>query len=165
MTGKRPATFAKYPASFGFGGRVTITQLMKEAGYVTGHFGKWHIGPSMQPGTYGIDVIGSDEENSAPKPVNGGEDTRVYDNAVAFMEKHKDLPFYMNVWGHITHHPIQPQQRFVDEFASLKVKDDDFSAYQREKFATVRKHGGDVDESMQLSSAASTSARSRCFGK
>ena len=81
------------------------------------------------------------------------------------MEKHKDVPFYMNVWGHITHHPIQPQQRFVDEFASLKVKDDDFSAYQREKFATVRKHGGDVDESMQLSSAASTSARSRCFGK
>ncbi|WP_461783531.1 hypothetical protein [Prosthecobacter sp.] len=93
------------------------------------------------------------------------EDTRVYDNAVAFMEKHKDVPFYMNVWGHITHHPIQPQQRFVDKFASLKVKDDDFSAYQREKFATVRKHGGDVDESMQLSSAASTSARSRCFGK
>jgi len=128
MTGKRPATFAKYPASFGFGGRVTITQLMKEAGYVTGHFGKWHIRPSMQPGTYGIDVIGSDEENAAPKPVNSGKDTRVYDNAVAFMEKHKDVPFYMNVWGHITHHPIQPQQRFVDEFASLKVKDDDFSA-------------------------------------
>ena len=25
---------------------------------------------------------------------------------------------------------IQPQQRFVDEFASLKVKDADFSDYQ-----------------------------------
>ena len=149
MTAKRPATFAKYPASFGFGDRVTVTELMKKAGYATGHFGKWHIGPSMKPGTYGIDVIGSDEENLAAKPVDGGKDTRVYDNAIAFLEKHKDVPFYMNVWGHITHHPIQPKQRFVDEFASLKVKDADFSAYQREKFAAVREHGGDVNDSMR----------------
>ena len=35
----------------------------------------------------------------------------VVQNAIAFLEKHKDVPFYMNVWGHITHHPIQPQQR------------------------------------------------------
>jgi N-acetylgalactosamine-6-sulfatase len=149
MTGKRPATFAKYPASFGFGDRITVTELMKKAGYATGHFGKWHIGPSMTPGTYGIDLIGSAEENAAPKPVDGGKDTRLFDNAITFLEKHQDMPFYMNVWGHITHHPIQPQQRFVDEFASLKVKDDDFSDYQREKFATVWKHGGDVDDSMR----------------
>jgi uncharacterized protein len=37
----------------------------------TGHFGKWHIGQCVTPRTYGIDVIGSDEENAAPKPVDG----------------------------------------------------------------------------------------------
>jgi N-acetylgalactosamine-6-sulfatase len=103
----------------------------------------------MTPGTYGIDVIGSDEENAAPKPVDGGKDTRVYDNAIAFVEKHKDVPFCMNVWGHITHHPVDPTQKFVDEFASLKVKDADFSDYQREKLDAVRKHGGDVDDAMR----------------
>ena len=40
MTGKYPATFAKYMADFGFGDRVTITELLKKNGYRTGHFGK-----------------------------------------------------------------------------------------------------------------------------
>jgi N-acetylgalactosamine-6-sulfatase len=61
MTSKFPATFAKYPASGGFGERVTITELLKKQGYATGHFGKWHIGPGAKPGTYGIDAIGSDD--------------------------------------------------------------------------------------------------------
>jgi hypothetical protein len=30
MTSKFPATFAKYPANGGFGGRVTITELLKK---------------------------------------------------------------------------------------------------------------------------------------
>ena len=148
MTGKRPATFAKYPASFGFGDRVTVTELMKKAGYATGHFGKWHIGPSETPGTYGIDVIGSDEENTAPKPVDGGKDTRVYDNAIAFLEKHKDVPFYMNVWGHITHHPVDPTQKFVDEFASLKVnseKADPAMRWQNWKLHGTHRARGEIE--------------------
>lgn len=34
---------------------------------VTGHFGKWHIGPEPQPGTYGVDVLGSDEGEGGGK--------------------------------------------------------------------------------------------------
>ena len=45
MTGLFPARFPKYAADFGFGDRVTITELLKKRGYKTGHFGKWHIGP------------------------------------------------------------------------------------------------------------------------
>src|SRR6186997_1474364 len=41
MTSKFPATFQKYPADAGFGNRVTVTELLKKAGYTTGHFGKW----------------------------------------------------------------------------------------------------------------------------
>ena len=40
MTGKYPATFAKYMSDHGFGDRVTITELLKRNGYRTGHFGK-----------------------------------------------------------------------------------------------------------------------------
>src|SRR5437763_11842953 len=41
MTGKFPATFREYPAGNGFGKQVTITELLKRQGYITGHFGKW----------------------------------------------------------------------------------------------------------------------------
>ena len=57
MTGKFPATFREYPAAAGFGKRVTVTELLKQRGYATGHFGKWHMGPKETPGTYGIDAI------------------------------------------------------------------------------------------------------------
>ncbi|MFT3920911.1 MAG: sulfatase-like hydrolase/transferase [Myxococcales bacterium] len=59
MTSKFPATYPTYPAVGGFAERVTITQLLKQAGYRTGHFGKWHIGPELSNGTYGIDSIGA----------------------------------------------------------------------------------------------------------
>jgi arylsulfatase A-like enzyme len=57
MTGLFPARFPKYAADFGFEGRVTITELLKKRGYKTGHFGKWHIGPESEDGTYGIDTV------------------------------------------------------------------------------------------------------------
>src|SRR5437868_10470816 len=61
MTSKFPATYREYPANSGFGSRVTVTELLKKAGYTTGHFGKWHIGPTEKPGTYGIDVMSDPE--------------------------------------------------------------------------------------------------------
>src|SRR5690348_12122349 len=67
MTSRWPASFHEYPAGAGFGDRVTITQLLHDAGYRTGHFGKWHIGPVEKPGTYGIDVVGTDDEAEGGK--------------------------------------------------------------------------------------------------
>ena len=153
MTGKFPATFAKYPSAFGFGDRTTITELLKKQGYATGHFGKWHIGPTTTAGTYGIDVVGADDEAAPGGKKNRspelGRDAPIYDAAIRFVEKHRDGPFYVNVWSHITHHPIDPSQKFVDEFRDLHVDEAKFSDYQREKFATIRKGGGDVDDAMR----------------
>ncbi|MCB1134558.1 MAG: sulfatase-like hydrolase/transferase, partial [Verrucomicrobiae bacterium] len=107
MTGRFPATFQKYPSGFGFGNRVTITELLKQNGYATGHFGKWHIGTVMEPGTYGIDVIGGEEGGKRKQPTGDrGRDAPMYDQAVSFIEKHKDGPFYINIWDHISHHPV-----------------------------------------------------------
>ncbi len=64
MTSKFPATYPTYPANGGFANRVTITELLKKQGYATGHFGKWHIGPVQETGTYGIDSIGGEGEEA-----------------------------------------------------------------------------------------------------
>ena len=44
MTSHHPASFDSYMADFGFGDKVTISELLNDEGYATGHFGKWHIG-------------------------------------------------------------------------------------------------------------------------
>lgn len=146
MTGKFPATFQKYPASFGFGSRVTLTELLKKNGYATGHFGKWHIGPVLEPGTYGIDVIGSDQGTTGKNrhaDDGRGRDAPMYDQAISFIEKHREGPFYVNIWDHISHHPIHPTQAVLDAFGPLALDESKFSPSMREKFETCKKLGGD----------------------
>jgi N-acetylgalactosamine-6-sulfatase len=146
MTSRHPAEYAVYPAVGGFGDRITVTQLLKLAGYATGHFGKWHIGPDTQPGTYGIeviDVLGGDRQDER------GRDAPIFDAAIRFIEQHRDRPFYVNVWGHMTHHAVTPPQSYVDRFRDLTVNQSDFPAPMHEKFATCEARGGDVSECMR----------------
>lgn len=144
MTGKFPATFQKYPSSFGFGDRVTITELLKKNGYATGHFGKWHIGTVIEPGTYGIDVINDYEPGTGKKRRSeSGRDAPIYDAALRFIEKHKGGPFYVNIWDHISHHPVNPTQAVLDAFGTLELDESKFSPAMREKFAMCKKLGGD----------------------
>ncbi|MBE2283319.1 MAG: sulfatase-like hydrolase/transferase [Prosthecobacter sp.] len=146
MTGKFPATFQKYPADFGFGSRVTITELLKKNGYTTGHFGKWHIGSVMEPGTYGIEVIGAEEKEGGKRRQAAGDRSRdapMYDQAISFIEKHKAGPFYINIWDHISHHPVNPSPAVLERFEPLELDESKFTPAMREKFDTCKKLGGD----------------------
>lgn len=150
MTGKFPATFKGYPANAGFGERVTITELLKQRGYRTGHFGKWHIGPETKNGTYGIDTIESDSgAEGRRKQDTRGRDAHIYDAAIKFLEANRSGPFYINVWSHISHHPINPLPAYADKFKQVVAKPEDFSPYMREKFDLARKLGGDPSASMR----------------
>lgn len=152
MTSKFPATYPTYPANGGFANHVTITELLKKQGYATGHFGKWHIGPEQKPGTYGIDAIGAGEEEGGKKKKGGddrGRDAHIYDEAIKFIEQHKGGPFYVNVWGHIPHNPVNPVESLVKRWNGLKVTDGDFPAQMLPKFSDVRNAGGDVDDGMR----------------
>ncbi len=148
MTGLFPARFQRYSADYGFGDRVTITELLKKHGYRTGHFGKWHIGPSSMavPGTYGLDtvtILGKSKDESA------GRDDDLVDAAIAFMKKNADKPFYVNVWGHSTHFPVNPPPALAATFNELKVDRKDFSETMQKKFDECLKIGGDLDDSMR----------------
>ncbi len=84
----------------------TIPKYFKAAGYKTGHFGKWHLGtgiPTMAD--YGIDESGV---YGGPGPKIDRRGNAIPERAVEFIEKHKDQPFYLNVWlheSHLNHHP------------------------------------------------------------
>ncbi len=101
MTSKFPATFHDYPADYGFGSRVTISELMKKNGYRTGHFGKRHMGPVDSAGTYRFDATPSSPGSEAGKirarQDPRGRDASIFDQAISFIEKNKDQPFYVNV--------------------------------------------------------------------
>ena len=146
MTGLFPARFPKYAADFGFGDRSTITELLKKRGYRTGHFGKWHIGPDDSDGTYGIDTvktIGKSRDRSA------GRDTDLYSAAIEFIRENKDEPFYINVWGHATHFPVNTPAEMADQFKDVTVDREDFSPTMQHKFDECLKIGGDLDDSMR----------------
>ncbi len=150
MTSRWPASYATYPANGGFGDRVTVSELLHRAGYATGHFGKWHIGPDEKAGVYGFDAVRSvDESGRKMIEATRGRDARIYDEAIRFIEKHRDGPFYINVWSHISHHKIAPPASYVERFKDVVVDESKFPAPMQEKFAACRARGGDVSEHMR----------------
>lgn len=145
MTGRFPARFHKSPSTFGFGDRTTITELLKQRGYRTGHFGKWHIGPRTE-GTYGIDEYASGTGN---KKNPRGRDAWLFDEAIKFIKDNADQPFYVNIWGHITHYPVDTHPDLIKPFKDLVVDRKAFSRTMQHKFDECLKIGGDLNTAMR----------------
>ncbi|TDU81008.1 N-acetylgalactosamine-6-sulfatase [Prosthecobacter fusiformis] len=109
--------------------KVTLLpRLMQQAGYKTGHFGKWHLsggGRDMSPplpAEYGYDEaavwtgpgrsvfddtdmknqLGRGEERS----VACFQTTAATEHALRFIQAAKDQPFYLNLWLHEAHHLV-----------------------------------------------------------
>lgn len=146
MTGLHPARFPKYAADFGFGDRITITDLLKSNGYKTGHFGKWHMGPVDESGTYGLDVV---ETIGKSKDKESGRDDDLFSAAIDFIKDNKDGPFYVNVWGHGTHFPVNTADGLVSGFKNLTLDPEDFAPTMQHKFDECLTAGGNLDSSMR----------------
>ncbi|MDP6114388.1 MAG: sulfatase-like hydrolase/transferase [Planctomycetota bacterium] len=151
MTSRHPRSFKRRVGDFGFDGRTTITELLKKNGYATGHFGKWHIGPGAKPGgtkvsennppadNYGIDEIGI---LMSLKDRAKGRDDNTFEASIDFIERHKDGPFYVNVWAHITHFRVPSDTVFAEKFSDLKVDESLFGPYMKTKFDICRNEWG-----------------------
>jgi len=61
LTGRHPNRYGTFSPNWSMRPEeVTIAHLLREAGYATGHFGKWHVGPvkaasPTNPGAMGFD--------------------------------------------------------------------------------------------------------------
>jgi arylsulfatase A-like enzyme len=122
-TDRAPAGLSRLipvPNAKGLGKRfVTIAEVLKEAGYATGHFGKWHLAGSggSLPSEQGFDVtydsFGSGElrEGATGNKKGPPEDPKgvftLARKACEFIEENQDKPFFCYVPHHAIHGPLQ----------------------------------------------------------
>lgn len=131
MTGRYPASFDHLTKKQGFDDSITITEMLARNGYRTGHFGKWHIGPVDKAGTYGIIEVDSGDSWGDGL---AGRDAGIFSAAIEFIEENKDGPFFVNIWGHTAHNPIDPPPALYESFRRFDFNRNDFGFWAQENF-------------------------------
>ena len=124
---------------------ITLAEVLRDAGYRTGHFGKWHLGLSQEhwPDKHGFDVafhaqpspgppsyfspygVDQDGEPSGRHHVGSITDgpegeyitDRLTDEAIKFVEANKLEPFFLNFWHYAVHGPWGHKEAYTTQFA------------------------------------------------
>jgi arylsulfatase A-like enzyme len=96
---------------------VTIAELLKQAGYATGLFGKWHLGNAgFSPREQGFDVVVSPPANTTPSEIEGGKgEYAITAAAEKFIDEHKDGPFFCYVPHNCPHIPLAAKPELVEK--------------------------------------------------
>lgn len=120
----------------------TIAEVLRENGYTTAHFGKWHLGMPVHnrenptPADHGFDdwfglVNGAGPSHKDPTnflrngkrvgPMKGYSCQIVVDEALTWLdEKHApDAPFFLNLWFNEPHAVIAAPDEIVSQYGDL----------------------------------------------
>ena len=112
---------------------TTPGEALGEADYVTGYFGKWHLGrgPKHSPSQHGYQITAGhfgkafqewrDGRTDGPKRMN-----LITDQAIWFLKEQakNDRPFFLHLSHHAVHIPIQAKPASVDKYKNKpKPKD------------------------------------------
>jgi arylsulfatase A-like enzyme len=87
-----------------------ISRMLQQAGYRTGHFGKWHLTAETIPDAPHPRDYCFDESAVYNGPPPHTTSDHMTNEAVTFIRKNKDRPFFVNVWLHETHVPHYPSK-------------------------------------------------------
>jgi len=117
---------------------VTIAETLKQAGYATGCFGKWHNGAHYphNPNGKGFDeFLGfccghwnnyfntTLERNGRPTRTKGYITDVLTDAAIQFIEDNKERPFFCYVPYNAPHSPFQVPDRYFDKYKKRALDD------------------------------------------
>ena len=133
---------------------VTIAEMLKAAGYATGHVGKWHLGytPETMPNGQGFDLsfghMGGCIDNyshffywAGPNRHdlwrNGEEvwhDGRFFLDLMAeqchrFLEENKDRPFFLYWANNVPHYPLQGTEKWRSQYRDLPSPRNMYAAF------------------------------------
>ncbi len=115
---------------------VTIAEILKENGYKTALFGKWHLSKEkMPPGSlpYNPDKQGFDESFVTYKPsgsmIRSWQDAEVDAHnvdtitnlALDFMERNKTKPFFLFVSHNTIHDPLKEKAETIKKYEALEA--------------------------------------------
>jgi len=127
---------------------VTIAEALKQAGYVSGFVGKWHLATSdpdrakYYPDRQGFDVnIGGDSSGAPPTyfwpykkgnreletmPPGGDEGEyltdRLTDESLKFLDANRDRPFLLYLSHYAVHTPIESKQALTEKYKAKTGK-------------------------------------------
>lgn len=126
---------------------TTLAEVFNQAGYVTAHVGKWHLGTAgFYPQTQGFDYNVGGTLWGAPQTffypytgdryfrepryvphLEGGQTgeyltDRLTDEALKIVDRHQDEPFFLNLWYHTVHTPIEGKPAVVARYQK-KIRD------------------------------------------
>ncbi len=112
---------------------VTIAEVLQQAGYATGHFGKWHLGNDSLTGplAQGFDVNMGGGAEGSPKsffspfgniknmaPAGEGEylTKLLTDGACRFIENNRSRPFFLYFPFYQVHVPLHAKKEWVEKY-------------------------------------------------
>jgi arylsulfatase A-like enzyme len=106
----------------------TVYDAFGAAGYVTGHYGKWHVGhrgpagEAPPPAEYGIQVSGTTHSTGpgmvrhGERMTNGNKSELIANRAEEFIAAHSERPFYLNLWFHDPHAVLEPSVEQMEPY-------------------------------------------------
>lgn len=134
---------------------VTLAKLLKQRGYATCHVGKWHLNGHFnsdkqpQPGDHGYDHWFATQNNAGPShknpnnfvrngkdvgPLTGYSADLVVGEAIDWLKSRDGKkPFFLTVWTHEPHLPIESDPVHMAHYSALADED-------------VRQHHGNVTQ-------------------
>lgn len=132
------------PASQMDASEITLAERLREVGYTTGMFGKWHLGDDAEraPNGQGFDeTLGFngaatgkyfDPEllhNGAKEKYNGYIMDIFTDAAIAFVKQNRAKPFFIYLPANLIHSPLKVAPELTAEYDSLGLGDDTKKIY------------------------------------